>query len=92
MSFEEHFKWWIPCNTCTRMRLVPGSAPAPVFHSGFALLLAVVDTSVFISGHAVIKRLVDSMAAVDHPVRAPSNGPFQLRIQVVVPFKVSWPF
>lgn len=30
------------------------------------------------------------MAAVDHPVRASSSGPFQLRIQVVVPFKVRW--
>ena len=56
--------------------------------AGFALLLAVVDTSVFISGHAVIKRLVESMAAVDDSVRAPTSGPFKLRIQVVIPFKV----
>ena len=52
------------------------------------MLLAVVDTSVFISGYTVIKRLVETMAALDDPVRAAEGGPFQLRIQVVVPFKV----
>ena len=55
---------------------------------GFALLLAVVDTSVFIASPAVVQSLVESMEALDDPVRASSDGPFQLRIQVVVPFKV----
>jgi len=52
-------------------------------------LLAVVDTSVFISGHGVLKRLVETMEAADDPVRSRDAPPFQLRIQLVVPFQAS---
>ena len=58
---------------------------------GFALLLAVVDTSVFISGHGVIRRLVEAMEAADDPVRSRDAPPFQLRVQLVVPFQASRP-
>ena len=57
--------------------------------AGFALLLAVVDTSVFISGHGVIRRLVEAMEAADDPVRSRDAPPFQLRVQLVVPFQAS---
>ena len=66
----------------TKSRLRP---PA----SGCALLLAVVDTSVFINGHGVLRRLVEAMEAADDPVRSRDAPPFQLRIQLVVPFQVS---
>ena len=59
--------------------------------SGCALLLAVVDTSVFISGHGVLRRLVEAMEAADDPVRSRDAPPFQLRIQLVVPFQASRP-
>ena len=57
--------------------------------SGCALLLTVVDTSVFISGHGVIRRMVEAMEAADDPVRSRDAPPFQLRIQLVVPFQAS---
>ena len=65
------------------------SAELSIVRTGCALLLAVVDTSVFISGHGVLKRLVETMEAADDPVRSRDAPPFQLRIQLVVPFQAS---